>query len=81
MQIQMSGVRDREGHDGRPVADHARAITQDVLGRFVGPESDVVVRLEPDAARTARRRAEMAYESVWERITEWAKVLAIYRWL
>lgn len=37
--------------------------------------------IETDEVRTMQRRAEMAYETVWQRLTEAQKSAAMYRWL
>jgi hypothetical protein len=38
------------------------------------------VGLDPLDESRARRNAEMAYQAVWDTLSEWAKVAAIYRW-
>jgi hypothetical protein len=36
--------------------------------------------LDPQDEERARRHAEMAYQSVWDALSEWDKVRAVYRW-
>ncbi len=36
--------------------------------------------LDPQDEMRARRNAEMAYQAVWDALTEWQKVRAVYRW-
>jgi hypothetical protein len=36
--------------------------------------------LDPLDETRARRNAEMAYQAVWDTLSEWAKIAAIYRW-
>ncbi|MBN2797854.1 MAG: DUF4129 domain-containing protein [Deltaproteobacteria bacterium] len=57
--------------DPEPILEAARAAERVAYG----------YGLNPDDTERVRRLAEMAYQASWESMSEWQKIVAVYRWL
>jgi hypothetical protein len=64
-------------------AERAGFIDPDALHRCseVADRVQYGLGLRPDDAMMARRTAEMTYQTVWDELSEWQKLRAMYRWL